>query len=255
MKVKRIVVLGSTGSIGRQTLEIIENNPRQYALLGIAAYQSVELLAKQAKQFKPSVLAIGQAEQEPALLDCLGGQYQGEIYTGVSGINHLASLPEADVVIQAMSGAIGIVPTVYALQAGKNVGLANKETMVAAGDLVRQLLMVKGKILPIDSEHAAIAQCLEGKPPSEVRNLWLTCSGGPFRTASDEFMQSVTPGDALKHPKWNMGPKITVDSATLMNKGLEIIEAHHLFSQPYDKIKTVIHPQSIIHSIVEFNML
>ena len=253
MKATRVVVLGSTGSIGRQTLDIIRANPKQFTLLGIAAYRSTELLAQQAKEFNVSLVAIGKAEEENNLLIHLGKDFTGEIYAGLPGVNLLASLSEADLVIQAMSGAVGIIPTIYALRAGKTIGLANKETMVAAGELVRQVQFAKqAKIIPIDSEHAAIAQCLEGRSQSEVKNLWLTCSGGPFLTVSAAALPDVTPEMALKHPKWDMGSKITVDSATLMNKGLEIIEAHHLFAQPYDKIKTIIHPQSIVHSMVEF---
>jgi 1-deoxy-D-xylulose-5-phosphate reductoisomerase len=247
---QRVVVLGSTGSIGRQTLEIIAAKEQEYTLLGVAAHRNVSLLAAQARQFNTPLAAVYDAALAPALART---GYTGQILSGAEGVLQLAALPEADVVIQAMSGAGAVLPTIAALRAGKRLGLANKEALVAAGDIVRQAASSGGGvIIPVDSEHAAIAHCLEGKARRTVKQLWLTCSGGPFYQLSPEALRLVTPQQALQHPSWRMGAKITVDSATLMNKGLEVIEAHHLFEQSYATIRVVIHPQSIVHSMVEF---
>jgi 1-deoxy-D-xylulose-5-phosphate reductoisomerase len=249
---QRVVILGSTGSIGRQTLEIIAHQPEEYELLGLAAHQNIAGLAEQVRAWTPPLTALGDGALTAELARLIP-DYTGELWSGAAGVNALAALAEADIVIQAMSGAAAILPTLAAIKAGQRIGLANKETLVAAGDIVdRELCSGSATIIPIDSEHAAIAQCLEGKEASTVERLWLTCSGGPFLHCSPAELMKVTPEQALKHPRWAMGAKITVDSATWMNKGLEVIEAHHLFQQAYGKIKVVIHPQSIVHSLVEF---
>ncbi len=246
----RVVVMGSTGSIGRQTLEVAEALPGGCRVIGLAGGKNLALLEQQAAQWQPGWVAIGdetvkdQIKNYPALS-------KTELLWGMEGLCQLAALPEADLIIQALGGAIGIQPTVAAIRAGKRIGLANKETLVAAGDIVIPLAAECGAaIIPVDSEHSAIFQCLQGEK-TPLKNLWLTASGGPFYRLPEAELEQVTVEDALRHPRWTMGPKITVDSATLMNKGLEVIEAHHLFQMPYDRIQVLVHPESAIHSMIE----
>ena len=238
---KRLAVLGSTGSIGRQTLEVVRAFPQRFRILALTAGKNTSLLERQISEFKPRFVYY-QAEKT----DAISGDYQ------FLSPEEIAVHPEVDTVVIAIPGSSGLAPTLAAVKAGKNIALANKESLVMAGQIILSEAKKNGaKILPIDSEHSAIWQCLEGEktPPSQ---LILTASGGPFRHYSRAQMEAVTAEQALKHPSWQMGKKVTIDSATLMNKGLEVIEAHWLFGVPYDKIRVLIHPQSIIHSIVEF---
>jgi len=253
---KKISILGSTGSIGRQTLEVVEQFP-QLEVMGLAAGNNLDLLVQQVKKFRPRVISIMEESLIPQLREALSVEapgYQGEIFSGLDGLIEIATLPETETVVTAVSGAVGLVPTIKAIEAGKNLALANKETLVVAGSLVSLLARQKGiSIYPVDSEHSAIFQALEGNRKEEVRKLILTASGGPFRGRTWDELQEVTPDMALRHPRWEMGQKITIDSATLMNKGLEVIEAHWLFDIPFDRIEVIIHPQSIIHSMVEYH--
>lgn len=251
---KNLVILGSTGSIGTQTLDVVaQNSGRSVSVLALAANRQVALLAKQIETFRPQFVSVG-TSQAAAKLETLLGEYRPkEILIGRDGLVQLAQLPEADQVVVATVGAVGTLPTLAALRAGKPVALANKEVLVMGGDLVNAAVAEYGAaLIPIDSEHSAIFQCLCQSPPEEVENLLLTGSGGPFRTWPRERIAQATIEEALNHPNWSMGNKITIDSATLMNKGLEFIEAMHLFSVEPEQIKVVIHPQSVIHSLVEF---
>ncbi len=247
---RHIALLGSTGSIGRQTLDVVRCFPDQFQIVALAARNNVELLSQQVQEFKPSLVACfadaSEAEEKVrALLP--------EALLGEQGLLAAATCPEADVVVVATSGLVGLKPTLAAIEAGKVIALANKETLVMAGHLVMQAAQrARVPILPIDSEHSAIWQCLKGEATEDISRLLLTASGGPFRSATYEQVQAVTVDQALAHPTWQMGPKITIDSATLMNKGLEVIESHWLFGVPYERIDVVIHPESIIHSMVEF---
>ena len=247
---RRIALLGSTGSIGQQTLDIIRCFPEQFQVVALAARSNVELLARQAQEFHPAFVACfaDTPEIEKAARTALPGVLIGE-----QGLLAVATHPDVDVVVAATSGLMGLHPTLAAIRAGKTIALANKETLVMAGHLVMQAAREQGvSMLPVDSEHSAIWQCLRGENAGDVRRLILTASGGPFRKAAPEEVRAVTVEQALAHPTWHMGPKITIDSATLMNKGLEVIEAHWLFDIPYERIEVVIHPESIIHSMVEF---
>ena len=247
---RRIALLGSTGSIGRQTLDIVRCFPAQFQVVALAARSNVELLAQQAQEFHPEFVACfaDTPEIERAARAALPGVLLGE-----QGLLAVATHPDVDIVVAATSGLMGLHPTLAAIRAGKTIALANKETLVMAGHLVMQAAREQGvSMLPVDSEHSAIWQCLRGEKASEVRRLILTASGGPFRKATPEEVRSVTVEQALAHPTWHMGPKITIDSATLMNKGLEVIEAHWLFDIPYERIEVVVQPESIIHSMVEF---
>jgi 1-deoxy-D-xylulose-5-phosphate reductoisomerase len=245
---KRIAIIGSTGSIGVQALDVIRHNPDKLEVVALAAGRNARLLAEQAAEFNADYAAIsypGSYEELKSLCHCWTGQ-------GMEAVTFLTSLEDVDLVLVAVSGAAGIYPTYKAVAAGKTVGLANKESLVAAGEVIMPLAQVTGAtILPVDSEHSAIFQCLQGEE-KWISRIWLTASGGPFREIEADKLEFVTPEEALRHPKWNMGKKITIDSATLMNKGLEVIEAHHLFAVSYDQISVVIHPQSIVHSLVEF---
>lgn len=250
---KKITVLGSTGSIGLNSLRVIELNPEKYQVVTLAAGRNIDLLIRQTEKFHPLYVAV--LEEEHA--DILRGRFRKtpttEVFSGVEGFTHLATLEEVDIVISAMTGAAGLIPTYEAIKAGKNIALANKETMVMAGSLVMNQAKKHGvSILPIDSEHSAILQSLKGHPREDLRRIILTASGGPLRDLSLEKMGGVTPTQALKHPTWNMGQKITIDSATMMNKGLEAIEAKWFFDLRMDQISILIHPQSIIHSMVEY---
>ena len=249
----KIAILGSTGSIGTNTLAVIEKYPERYAVVGLAAGNNVGLLARQIIKFKPRLVCLAEDQAAVDLQSYIGMHECTEIVSGTDGANMVATLPDADIVVAAISGSAGLLPTFSAVRAGKTVALANKEALVMAGQLIVEEARRKNcKIVPVDSEHSAIFQLLSGCNRDEVRNIILTASGGPFLNYTEEELESVTPEDALKHPRWKMGDKVTIDSASLMNKGLEIIEAHWLFNMPPEKIKVVIHPQSIIHSMVEF---
>ncbi|NPV25959.1 MAG: 1-deoxy-D-xylulose-5-phosphate reductoisomerase [Firmicutes bacterium] len=247
---KKLAILGSTGSIGRQTLEVISEHPAELEVVALSAGSNIDLLEKQIRAYRPAVAVV----MEPGLAEELRRRLHGwpvEVWFGMEGLKKIASLPEVDTVVSALSGVIGLEPTWAAVRAGKVVALANKETLVAAGELVMREASNRGtKILPVDSEHSAIFQCLRNET-AFLRKILLTASGGPFRTWPAEQLSSVTPAMALRHPNWVMGKKITIDSATLMNKGLEVIEARWLFGVDFDQIEVVIHPQSIIHSMVE----
>jgi 1-deoxy-D-xylulose-5-phosphate reductoisomerase len=247
---RRIALLGSTGSIGRQTLDVVRCFPEHFQIVALAARSNISVLAQQVQEFKPSLVACfaDTPEIEQAVHEALPGAMLGE-----QGLLAVATLPDADILVAATSGLMGLRPTLAAISAGKTIALANKETLVMAGHLVMREAQRAGvSILPVDSEHSAIWQCLRGENTTEVNRLILTASGGPFRQASLEQLRSVTVEQALAHPTWHMGPKITVDCATLMNKGLEVIEAHWLFDIPYERIDVVVHPESVIHSMVEF---
>jgi 1-deoxy-D-xylulose-5-phosphate reductoisomerase len=247
---RRIALLGSTGSIGRQTLDVVRCFPEHFRVVALAARSNVSLLAQQAQEFAPVLTACfaETPEIERAARESLPG-----VVTGEQGLFEIATYSDADIVVAATSGLMGLAPTLAAINAGKTIALANKETLVMAGHLVMQAARAAGvSILPVDSEHSAIWQCLRGENPAEVNRLILTASGGPFRRATLDQLRSVTVEQALAHPTWLMGPKITIDSATLMNKGLEVLEAHWLFGIPYERINVIVHPESIIHSMVEF---
>src|SRR5438876_3597311 len=247
---RRIALLGSTGSIGQQTLDVVRSFPEHFRLVALAARSNISLLAQQVQEFRPSLVACfaGTSEIEEAARTALPNVVIGE-----QGLFEVATHPEADIVVAATSGLVGLEPTLAAIRTGKTIALANKETLVMAGHLVTQEARRAGvSILPVDSEHSAIWQCLRGEQTNEVNRLLLTASGGPFRLATLEQINSVTVEQALAHPTWRMGPKITIDSATLMNKGLEVLEAHWLFDIPYERIDVVVHPESVIHSMVEF---
>jgi 1-deoxy-D-xylulose-5-phosphate reductoisomerase len=246
----RLALLGSTGSIGRQTLDVAARFPERVRVVALTAHRGAALLAKQARAFDvPHVVLADEtaAEEARRLLEGTATT----VAAGAGAIEELAAATEADVVLNALVGAAGLRASIASLAAGKTLALANKESLVTGGELVTSLVR-PGKLLPVDSEHSAIYQCLVGEDPAEVSRIWLTASGGPFRGWTRDRLEDVTPEQALRHPRWTMGPKITIDSATLMNKGLEAIEAHHLFGTPYDEIRIVIHPQSTIHSMVEF---
>ncbi len=247
---KNIAILGSTGSIGRSTLDVIAQNRDRFRVTALAAGSNIDLFEKQIRIFGPGLVAVADKEAASALQKRVKGV---EILAGEEGINRVAADAEADFVISAIVGSAGLLPTITAIQAGKTVGIANKEALVMAGDIVmREAKKNKVKILPVDSEHSAVAQCIEGQNRSEIRRIILTASGGPFVNKTKKDLQHMRAKDALKHPNWSMGRKITIDSATLMNKGLEVIEACWLFDVPPEKVEVLIHPQSIIHSLVEF---
>ncbi|MEJ5300719.1 MAG: 1-deoxy-D-xylulose-5-phosphate reductoisomerase [Thermodesulforhabdaceae bacterium] len=254
--VKNIVILGSTGSIGRNTLDVVRQFPNRFKVIGLAAGENLSLLLKQIQEFNPSVVCVKSFHEASKLRDMLADfpdDRHPEILWSDNGYCDIASLPEAHIVVSAIVGAAGLLPTMYAIRAGKDIALANKETLVIAGSLVTSEVDRTGvRLLPVDSEHNAIFQAMEGHKRLHVRRVLLTASGGPFLHFSREELEHVTPQQALKHPKWSMGKKITVDSATLMNKGLELIEAHWLFRLPPDRIDIHIHPESIVHSMVEY---
>lgn len=251
--VKAINLLGSTGSIGTQTLDIVTQYPDQFRIVGLAAGRNVEMLAAQIRQFRPSIAAICQEEKLPELKEAIADlDPQPIVLAGEEGVAEVARYADADIVVTGIVGCAGLLPTIAAIEAGKDIALANKETLIAGGPVVLPLIEQHGvKLLPADSEHSAIFQCLQGVPEGGLRRILLTASGGAFRDWPVEKLADVKVADALKHPNWSMGRKITVDSATLMNKGLEVIEAHFLFGMDYDHIDIVIHPQSIIHSLIE----
>ena len=251
---RSIVILGSTGSIGTSALNVIKEQPEQFTVVGLAGARNITLLAQQAKQWRPAYLAVLDENAAKELRAALPSDYKPEILIGGDGYAYMAQLPEASTVLSAQVGAAGLRATFAAAEAGKVIALANKESLVLAGDLIRDVCSRTGAVLlPVDSEHNAIFQALAGHDDAEVRRIILTASGGPFRGKNRDFLSTVTSKEALAHPNWSMGPKISIDSATLMNKGLEVIEAYHLYGVPLDTIEVVVHPQSIIHSLVEYN--
>jgi 1-deoxy-D-xylulose-5-phosphate reductoisomerase len=250
---KRLAILGSTGSIGQNALAVVAEHPQEFRVVGLAAGKNVGVLAEQIRAVRPDQVSVQDEAVARDLRESLAGHPFVEILVGPEGAVSVATAPEADLVVSAMVGAVGLEPTLAAVEAGKTVALANKETLVAAGPLVMSAVAARGAaLIPVDSEHSAIFQALEGQRREEVRRLWLTASGGPFRTWPKEKLATATPSQALKHPNWDMGAKITIDSATMMNKALEVIEASVLFGLPVSQIEVCIHPQSIVHSLVEF---
>jgi 1-deoxy-D-xylulose-5-phosphate reductoisomerase len=249
---KRIAILGSTGSIGTQSLEVISKNPDHFEVEVLTANNNVDLLIEQAKRHQPNVVVIANKEKYTYVSEALKNE-PIKIFAGSDALNQVVQMDTVDQVITAMVGYSGLIPTYHAVKAGKNIALANKETMVVAGEIITKLAHENQvEILPVDSEHSAIFQCLVGEFMNPVEKIYLTCSGGPFRGKTKEELREVTVEDALAHPNWDMGAKITIDSATLMNKGFEMIEAHWLFGLPASKIDVIVHPQSIIHSLVQF---
>lgn len=250
---KRISILGSTGSIGTQTLDIVTQYPEKFQVVGLAAGDNIQLLSEQIRTFRPEIVAIKDESRLHELKNAIADlDYQPELATGENGIVEVARYGDAESVVTGIVGCAGLLPTIAAIEAGKDIALANKETLIAGGPVVLPLVKKYGvKLLPADSEHSAIFQCLQGVPDGGLRRIILTASGGAFRDLAVERLPFVTVRDALKHPNWSMGRKITIDSATLMNKGLEVIEAHYLFGIDYNAIDIVIHPQSIIHSLIE----
>ncbi|MBO7265783.1 MAG: 1-deoxy-D-xylulose-5-phosphate reductoisomerase [Alistipes sp.] len=249
---ERVTILGSTGSIGVQTLDIIRRHPERFRVSSLVAHSRWQQLAEQAREFQAESVVIGNKEYYPQLKEALSDT-NIKVLAGDQEINHVAESYRSDTLVNALVGYAGLHPTALAIESGKRIALANKETLVVGGDIIMAAAKRKGvEILPIDSEHSAIMQCLEGEQRRSVRNLIITCSGGALRNLSIEELDTVTPEMALKHPQWSMGSKITIDSATLVNKGFEVIEARWLFDMEPERIKVVIHPQSIVHSMVEF---
>ncbi|HEX5000402.1 MAG TPA: 1-deoxy-D-xylulose-5-phosphate reductoisomerase [Terriglobia bacterium] len=252
---KRLTIIGSTGSIGQNTLSVVEHFPERFSVFALAANSGVERLAEQTAAFHPRVVAIADASRVDEFQKACAqrGIRTPEVISGVEGLRSVSSASEVDLVVSAAVGAAGLEPTYAAAAAGKTIALANKEAMVVAGELLRQTASASGaRIIPVDSEHSALDQCLRSGAHGEVRRLILTASGGPFRETPAEELAEVTPEKALKHPTWTMGRRITVDSATLMNKGFEVIEARWLFDIPEEKVDILVHPQSVAHSMVEF---
>lgn len=250
---KKIAILGSTGSIGVNALRVIQANPEKYQVTALAAGKNIRLLLEQIKRFRPLAVAVMEETAANELKAQMTNSGRPEIFFGTEGFIRLATMTEVDTIISAMAGAAGLLPTYSGIKAGRNIALANKETMVMAGSLVMAEARKHGvSILPIDSEHSAILQSLQGHPREDLRRVILTASGGPFRDLSLEEMSKVTPAQALNHPNWNMGPKVSIDSSTMMNKGLEAIEAKWLFDLKMDQISILIHSQSIVHSMVEY---
>ena len=250
---KKLSILGSTGSIGVNTLDVVSKNRMQFCVVALAAGRNIDLLKTQIEQFNPLIAAVMDETLAIRLREILPPDSKTEILWGAAGYREVARIGDADMVVSAMVGSAGLVPTLEAIDAGKHIALANKETLVAAGHLVVEKAREKKvRLLPVDSEHSAVFQCLNGQRDQDVRRIVLTASGGPFRTFSRAQMGKVTPADALRHPNWEMGRKITIDSASMMNKGLEIIEAKWLFNLEIDDIDVLVHPKSVIHSMVEF---
>lgn len=250
---KYISILGSTGSIGTQTLDIVRDNPQNLKVCAITGNNNIDLLKKQIEEFSPEICCVMNEENACALKNLLSPDSKTEILSGMDGLIAAAKLEHAEIIVTAVSGMIGLKPTVAAIKKQKTIALANKETLVTGGDYIINLAkQYNSLILPVDSEHSAIFQCLIGNKSQNIEKIILTASGGPFRNKSLEELKSVTVKDALKHPNWSMGKKITIDSATLMNKGLEVIEAKFLFDVKPEQIEVVVHPQSIVHSGIEF---
>ncbi|HWQ91550.1 MAG TPA: 1-deoxy-D-xylulose-5-phosphate reductoisomerase [Clostridia bacterium] len=251
MSKKNVVVLGSTGSIGTSTIKVAEDLPDRIRLIGLAAGNNAALLAQQTLKHQPAAISIQDPAKAQELRAKVGASV--EVFSGNEGLVKLATMPEADIVLIAIVGTAGLQPALAAIRAGKDIAIASKEILVMAGETVMSEARKRGvKVLAVDSEHSAIFQCLDGKPPESVRRLWLTASGGPFRTTPKHEFPNITVERALKHPSWVMGRKITIDSATLFNKGLEMIEARWLFDVEMSRVSVVVHPQSIVHSMVEF---
>ena len=249
---KRIVILGSTGSIGVNTLKVVQDHPDEFQVVGLAAQNNVESLAQQVRAFHPKAVAIGDTSRIRQCQNLFDG-VAPEIYAGEEGVTQLAAMEEVDLVVVAITGAAALKPTLAAIAKGRTIGLANKETLVMAGELVMQAaLKSRATVLPIDSEHSAVFQCLKGHSHSEIRKILLTTSGGPLRTIPRPQFPMLTKEQIMDHPRWKMGPKITVDSATMMNKALEVIEARWLFGIPVEQVEVIVHPEAIIHSLVEF---
>lgn len=249
---KQLAILGSTGSIGTQTLDVVRAHPDSYSVYALCAHRSIDKLVEQALEFKPEVVCIA----DESLYETLKARLSSldiKIWAGPDAIAEMVTMPSIDIVVAAMVGYAGLRPTIEAIKAGKTIALANKETLVVAGEIICDLaLRHHAPILPVDSEHSAIFQSLVGEDNNEIEKILLTASGGPFRIFSLEQMRSVTAADALKHPNWDMGAKITIDSASMMNKGFEVIEAKWLFGVPVEKVQVLVHPQSIVHSAVQF---
>ncbi len=250
---KNISILGATGSVGTQALDVIAGNPGLYKVAALTAHANAELLIEQALKFKPLLVVIADDSKYQTVKAALSGT-NVKVLAGEEALCEAAALDGVDMVLTAIVGSVGLGPTIAAIKAGKDIALANKETLVVAGDLITRLAREHGvKIIPVDSEHSAIFQCLVGEPANSIEKIYLTASGGPFRGKDCSFLKGVTKAEALKHPNWIMGAKITIDSASLMNKGLEVIEAKWLFDLEADQIDVIVHPQSIIHSLVQFN--
>ncbi|HJO01390.1 MAG: 1-deoxy-D-xylulose-5-phosphate reductoisomerase [Candidatus Woesearchaeota archaeon] len=246
---KKLSILGSTGSIGTQTLDIVKNNPHEFKIVGLTANKNIELLKNQINEFKPEAVAVMDNEKA----DLLKEDVDITVYSRIDGIIKIAALDETDTVVNSLVGSIGVKPTVEAIRNKKNIALANKETLVTAGSIVMEEVKKNDvNLMPIDSEHSAIFQCINGENINDINKIIITASGGPFRDYTKQQLENVSVDGALNHPTWNMGNKITIDSATLMNKGFEVIEAHWLYGIGYKDIEVVTHPQSIIHSLVEF---
>ena len=254
---KNIAVMGSTGSIGTQTLDIVRNNKERFNIVALSAGRNYELLEKQAREFLPEIIVIEKKEHADILKTHLSDIKDIKVLYGMDGLIEMAQMESSDIFVTAIVGMIGIRPTLAAIEAGKDIALANKETLVTAGHLITRAAKDRGvRILPVDSEHSAIFQCIQGSRGDDgtnpIEKLWITASGGAFRGMNAEQLKNVTAKEALKHPNWSMGNKVTIDSATLVNKGLEVMEARWLFEMPLDKIEVVVQPDSIIHSMVEF---
>jgi 1-deoxy-D-xylulose-5-phosphate reductoisomerase len=250
---KKIAILGSTGSIGLNALNVIENNPRRFQVVALSAGNNIKLLKQQIEKFQPKVVAVSTKESALKLREAMNSKSRVKIFYDEEGLKEIASFPSADIVISAISGSAGLMPTLAAIEAGKDIALANKETMVMAGEIVtKRAIKKRVKIIPVDSEHSAIFQCLEGNKRKNLRRIILTASGGPFLNFTKNELEKVSLSQTLRHPKWKMGKKITIDCASMMNKGLEVIEAKWLFNVDIGDIDVLIHPQSIVHSLVEF---
>ena len=248
---KNVVLLGSTGSIGTSTIKVAEDLPDEIHLIGLGAGNNLELLLEQTRHHRPEAISISDPQKAKVAREALGTSTK--VYAGPEGLVQLATLPAADIVLIAIVGTAGLQPALAAIRAGKDIAVASKEILVMAGEIVMREAQKNGvRVLAVDSEHSAIFQCLEGKPPSSIRRLWLTASGGPFRTTPKAEFSNITVERALKHPSWVMGRKVTIDSATLFNKGLEMIEARWLFGVEMDRVSVVVHPQSVVHLLVEF---
>ena len=251
---KKIAILGSTGSIGTQALDVIASNPTLFELFAITGHSNVELLAKQARVYRPNMVIITDESKYTILQEMLADIDDVKVFAGMQSVCDMVAMSSVDMVLTSMVGYAGLRPTIAAVKAGKTIALANKETLVVAGELICSLAAKhRSAILPVDSEHSAIFQCLAGEQDKSIEKLLLTASGGPFRTFSMDQLAHVTKADALKHPNWDMGAKITIDSASMMNKGFEVIEAKWLFGVSQEQIEVVVHPQSIVHSMVQFN--
>jgi 1-deoxy-D-xylulose-5-phosphate reductoisomerase len=251
LKQKNIVILGSTGSIGEQALQIVREHPDRFNVLGISCNSSWQKLLEQVQEFQPRYALVASDQYADELKEKMPSNT--ELLVGHEQLLELATLEEADVILNSLVGYSGFEPTIEALKADKKVALANKESLVVGGEIINELIKDnRSQLIPVDSEHSAMLQCLVGEPIDKIEKLVITASGGPFRTWSKKQMQDITVDDALDHPNWSMGAKITIDSATMMNKGLEIIEAHWMFNMPLEKIEAVVHPQSVIHSVVTF---